>query len=100
MEIFCNVESEVGIECRFPRLAALPVFVVAIHIPVRPTGVEVRTDVVRNVCDHQLCLGDVVGLEVLEVVMDEDTFYIRHRHPHFPAQRSPLPQTSASDCHG
>ena len=100
MEILCNVESEVGVECRFPCLAALPVFVVAIHIPGRSAGVEVRADVVRNVRDHQLCLGDVVGLEVLKVIVDEDTFHIRHRHPRFPAQRSPLPRTSASDRPG
>ena len=65
MEILCNVEGEIGIECRLPRLATLPVFVVAIHIPVRPAGIEICTDVVRNVCDHQLRLGDVIRLEIL-----------------------------------
>ena len=100
MEILCNVEGKVGIERRLPRLAALPIFVVAIHIPVRPAGIEVRTDVVRNICDHQLRLGNVIGLEVLEVVVDEDAFHIRHRYPRFPARRLPLPRTSASDRRG
>ena len=60
VEILCDIESEVGIERCLPRLTALPIFVVAIYIPVRPAGVEIRTDVVRNVCNHQLRLGDVV----------------------------------------
>ena len=100
VEILCDIESEVGIERCLPRLTALPIFVVAIYIPVRPAGVEIRTDVVRNVCNHQLRLGDVVGLEVLEVVMDENAFHIRHRRPRFPAQRLLLPRTSASDHPG
>lgn len=38
--------------------------------------------------------------KVLEVVMDENAFHIRHRRPRFPAQRLLLPRTSASDHPG
>ena len=76
VEIFCDVESEVGVERRLPSLIALAVFVIPIHIPVRSAGIEVRPDVVRDIRDDQLGLGDVVGLEVLEVVVDEDAFHV------------------------
>ena len=60
MEIFCDIESEVGVECRFPGLIALSIPVISVHIPIRAAGVEVRPDVIRDVGDHQLCLGDVI----------------------------------------
>ena len=32
-KIFCDVEGEVGVERRLPRLVALAVFVISSHIP-------------------------------------------------------------------
>lgn len=41
-----------------------------------------------------------LGLEVLEVVVDEDAFCISHLRPPVPVQRKRLPRTSASDRPG
>ena len=100
MEVFCDIESEVGIECRFPGLIALSVPVISVHIPIRAAGVEVRPDVIRDVGDHQLCLGNVVGLEVLEVVMEQDTSGFSHLRPPVPAGKMPPHRTSTFDRHG
>ena len=41
VEVLRDVEREIRVECSFPSFATLAVPIVAIHIPVRPAGVEV-----------------------------------------------------------
>ena len=84
-----NVECEVRVECRLMCLVALAVLVIPFHIPVRTGCIKVRPDVVRDVRYHELRLGDVVGFEVLEVVMDEDAFHITPHPAPPPPQRLP-----------
>ena len=47
MHILCNVEAEVGMEGSLVSLTAFTVFVIAVNIPVRMAGIEVRADVIR-----------------------------------------------------
>ena len=55
-------------------LPAFSVLPVASHIPGRIASVEVLPNVVGDVRDDQLRLGDVVGFEILEVLIVQFTF--------------------------
>lgn len=74
MEELGDVEGEVRVEGGFSCQLAFPVLPVAAHIPGRVAPVEVLPDVVRDVRDDQLRLGDVVGFEILEVLIVQFTF--------------------------
>lgn len=57
------------------RFLALTVFVVPIHIPVRAAGVEIPSNVVGDIRDHELGTRNGIGLEVLKIVMDEHALH-------------------------
>ena len=76
MEELGDVEGEVRVEGGFSCQLAFPVLPVAAHIPGRVASVEVLPDVVGDVRDDQLRLGDVVGFEILEVLIVQFTFQL------------------------
>ena len=76
MEELGDVEGEVRVEGGFSCQLAFPVLPVATHIPGRVASVEVLPDVVGDVRDDQLRLGDVVGFEILEVLIVQFTFQL------------------------
>ena len=77
MEELGDVEGEVRVEGGFSCQLAFSVLPVAAHIPGRVASVEVLPDVVGDVRDDQLRLGDVVGFIILEVLVIQFTFQFR-----------------------
>ena len=69
MHIFRNFECPICVEetllCQF----ALPIFVVSALIPHGIAGIGIRSDVIRDICNHKLGLWDVVPLEVLKIIV-------------------------------
>ena len=60
MKILGEIKSIVRIENRFARDTACAVFNLADLPPARPGGIEVPRNVVRNVCDDELCFRQAV----------------------------------------
>lgn len=69
MHVLRNLEITIRVEetplCQF----TLPIFVVPALIPHWIAGIGIRSDVIRNICNHKLCLWDIVPLEVLKIIV-------------------------------
>ena len=69
MHIFRNLEIIIRVGetllCQF----TFPVFVVSALISHRIAGIGIPLDVIRDICNHKLGLGDVVPLEILKVIV-------------------------------